>query len=75
MDKTAIINQKILLITNTISEQFPELTDFLNEMPVSIPNVNHPTINQDILNAYYQSLIALLENYKLQITLKQQQHD
>lgn len=72
MDSIALLNKKILLITVSISEQFPELTHFLNEMPVSIPNVNHPTINQQSLNSYYQSLLTLLEKYKEQIILKQQ---
>lgn len=75
MESINKINEKILQITNTIREQFPELTDFLNEMPVSVPNVKHPIIDEDALEKYYNSLHALLKKYKDQIILKQKQHD
>jgi hypothetical protein len=75
MESIIKINEKIIHITNTIREQFPELTDFLNEMPVSVPNVTHPIIDEVVLEKYYNSLKDLLKEYKNQIILKQKQHD
>ena len=57
------LNEEILKITMTIQEKYPELSEYLGELPVTIPNAQHPEINLQQLTAYYDSLTSLLENY------------
>lgn len=61
-----ILNSKILKITLTIMEQYPELSKYLEEMPVTIPNETNPEITLKNLNAYYESLKLMLDSYKLE---------
>lgn len=60
------LNSKILQITMTISHQYPELTKYLDEMPVTIPNEKDPQITIKNLSSYYESLNSLLTNYILE---------
>jgi hypothetical protein len=60
------MNLKILNITMTINEQYPELSIFLEEMPVSIPDKNSPEITMINLHAYYDSLMSILNKYILE---------
>ncbi len=60
------LNAKILEMTMTINEKYPELAKYLGEMPVTIPDVQNPEINIKSLRAYYDSLTSLLENYILE---------
>lgn len=53
------LNEAILKITMKIKEQFPELSKYILEMPVTIPNLKSPKINQNTLNDYYDSLDIL----------------
>jgi len=46
-----------------ILEKYPELSEYLGEMPVTIPNTKIPEINMTNLSAYYNSLTSILENY------------
>ncbi|HUX61157.1 MAG TPA: hypothetical protein VMV32_07585 [Ignavibacteriaceae bacterium] len=57
------LNLKILDITMTIQEKYPELYKYLDEMLVTIPNMKNPKINVNTLSLYYDSLTSLLENY------------
>jgi len=57
------LNKKILEITMTIQEKYPELSGYLDEMPVTIPNSQDAEINNKNLEAYYDSLTSLLKNY------------
>jgi hypothetical protein len=75
MSNTEKITQKIMLLRHEISALYPELLNFLNEMPVTVPNVNHPHITPKTLTMYYHSLISIKEKYAAQIILKQKQHD
>jgi len=63
MESENELNSKILNVTMTILESYPELSERLGEMPVTIPNAEHPEINRKVLKAYYESLVALMENY------------
>ena len=58
------INDDILKITMTIHKKFPELSKFIEEMPVTIPNSSSPELNINSLKAYYESLENLLKEYK-----------
>ena len=53
----------ILNITMKIKIQFPELSAYILEMPVTIPNVENPVINLKVLQDYYESLRILLKDY------------
>ena len=53
----------ILKITMQIKTQFPELSLYLEEMPVTIPNVKNPVVNRSILQEYYDSMSILLKDY------------
>ncbi|NEW80379.1 MAG: hypothetical protein GZ086_13355 [Gelidibacter sp.] len=60
------LNAKILKITMTIKEQYPELIEYLNEMPITVPTEKNPEITIKNLNDYYDSLNAILTKYKLE---------
>lgn len=57
------INNNILKATKEIQEKFPELSKYLTEMPVTIPNIYTPEINSKSLNEYNDSLDILLKKY------------
>lgn len=57
------LNKDILGITLLIQAQFPELSKYIVEMPVTIPNTIAPEINLKILNDYYDSLSVLLNQF------------
>ncbi len=60
------LNAKILKVTMTIKDQYPELSDFLEEMPATIPSEENVEITLKNLSAYYESLNSLLNKYKLE---------
>lgn len=60
------MNSKILEITMNIKNQYPELSKYLEEMPVTIPDEKHPEITLKSLNAYYNSLTTILNRYILE---------
>lgn len=60
------LNSKILKITMMITEQYPELSKYLEEMPVTIPDEKNPEITRKNLNAYYDSLNSMLNKYLLE---------
>src|ERR1035437_7539905 len=57
------LNSKILKITMTIKEKYPELTKYIEEMPVTIPDENHPEISENNLQTYFDSLNSMLKKY------------
>ena len=57
------LNASILDITMKIKEQFPELSKYILEMPVTIPNMENPEINRKALQDYYNSLRIMLKDY------------
>lgn len=57
------LNENISKLTSVIRNEFPELMKFLNEMPETIPDVEHPVINIEILQDYFNSLENLLLKY------------
>lgn len=63
MKTIAQLNDCILKITMIIKDEYPELMNFLNEMPVTIPNIESPEINVNVLQEYYNSLENLLRKY------------
>ncbi len=57
------LNEKILKITIKIQEKYPELSKYIAEMPVTIPDKASPEINIEHLNNYYNSLNELVKKY------------
>ena len=60
------LNSKIMKITMMIMNHYPELSQYLEEMPVTVPSENDPEINLNHLKSYYESLISLLKKYKVE---------
>lgn len=60
------LNAQILMITMKIRENYPELSKYLEEMPVTIPDEKNPEITTKNLTAYYDSLNSLLNKYILE---------
>lgn len=58
------LNAEILRVTVMIHTEYPELSKFIEEMPVTIPNVDQPEINISILSDYLDSLNSLIFHYK-----------
>lgn len=60
------LNEKILKITMTIKGQYPELSKYVEEMTVTIPDEKHPDVTLKNLKEYYDSLNAMLNKYLLE---------
>ena len=55
------LNSKILEITMMIKDHYPELSQYLEEMPVTVPSENDPEITLNQLRSYYESLKSLVD--------------
>jgi hypothetical protein len=64
METEKELNKKILNITMLIQDHYPELTKYIEEMPVTIPDENRPDITLKNLTAYYDSLKSVLTTYQ-----------
>ncbi len=60
------LNSKILKITMTILEKYPELYKYIEEMPESIQDENNSGMMLQNLKAYYDSLHSMLNKYILE---------
>lgn len=58
------LTTKITQITNLIQEDYPELTPYIGEIPVTIPNDSEPEVNSKILKDYYDSLYQIVKNHQ-----------
>lgn len=56
---------RITKLTNLIQDRYPEFTQFIGEMPVTIPSDPSPQVNIGILQDYYDSLCQILKNHEL----------
>lgn len=56
-------NAKILKTTMKIQEEYPELSKFLEEMPLTVPSNTNPEISANYLKTYHESLVEMLNNY------------
>jgi hypothetical protein len=63
METEEEINAKIMKVTMVIQENYPELSKYLNEMPITVPIDSNPEINVKNLQKYYDTLVALFRNY------------
>ncbi|MFV8326484.1 hypothetical protein [Flavobacterium sp. ZS1P14] len=63
METEKELNDAIQKMTLKIRNEYPELLKYLVEMPVTIPDSNHPGIDIKILKDYYESLDSILKKY------------
>jgi hypothetical protein len=59
-------NERIMKITMKIKDQYPELSNHLTEMPITIPDEKDPEVKIKNLKEYYESLKVMLEKYKIE---------
>ncbi len=57
------LNADILKLTLYIQEKHPELSKYIAEMPITIPNEKTPEINIQNLTIYLNNLNHLLKKY------------
>ena len=60
------LNEDILKITMEIRSKFPELSKYIEEMPVKILAKESPEATIKNLTSYFNSLDALLKKYALE---------
>lgn len=63
MDELRSIQNEITRITTIIETEYPELYPFLEELTITLPDSDHPTINVAIMNSYLDNLKTLLLHY------------
>ncbi|MFV8343005.1 hypothetical protein [Flavobacterium sp. XS2P39] len=63
METEKQLNDAILKMTLKIQNEYPELSKYLIEMPMTVPNAANPEINIKILKDYYNSLNSILKEY------------
>jgi pimeloyl-ACP methyl ester carboxylesterase len=63
MKSEKALNEKILEITQNIRENYPELLDYLNEMPQDTLGDEDTEVNSQALTSYYESLVGLVKKY------------
>lgn len=68
------LNKKILDITMLIQKNYPELSKFLLELTITIPDKKNPEIDAENLLEYYNSLKDLVLKYDLEINQKNQRN-
>ncbi|RSK41546.1 hypothetical protein [Mangrovimonas spongiae] len=64
MKTTQDLLQDISTLTRDIETNYPELYKYLDENPITIPNMEHPNIDNKALEDYLSSLKALVKKYK-----------
>ena len=63
METEAEINTKIMKLTMVIQENYPELSKYINEMPVTIPVDATPEVTIKSLQKYHDTLLTWFRNY------------
>lgn len=64
MDTVQELLTKISNITRDIETNYPDVYKYLNENPMTIPNMEHPSVSETELKEYLASLETLLEKYR-----------
>jgi hypothetical protein len=57
------LNLKIIEVTNRIKDHYPQLTRFLDEMPIAVADDKNVEITLRNLRSYYDSLNTMLNKY------------
>lgn len=64
MKNTQDLLTEISTLTREIEENYPELYQYLDENPDTIPNTDHPHVGIEELEEYLNSLKTQLQTYK-----------
>jgi len=62
--------KKIIDLIGKINDKHPELVKYLDEMPITLPDLKKPTIDLGVLKAYYNSLNILFDKYEFRAFVK-----
>lgn len=60
-----LLNKRILKTMLLITNHYPELIKFVDEMNITIPCEKHPEITHKILRTYHKSLKSLVRKYAI----------
>lgn len=63
MNNLQSIVSEISQLIKTIETNYPELYQFLDENPVTIPSEKNPTIDNKVMQEYLESLKQLLKHH------------
>jgi hypothetical protein len=63
MKKTHQLLKEINEITLKMEQEYPELYQYLDENPVTIPNIGHPNLDTKVFANYLEALKILLQNH------------
>ncbi|WP_405266807.1 hypothetical protein [Cellulophaga sp. Ld12] len=63
MKKIHAVLTAISQLIKTIETDYPELYQFLDENPVTIPSEKHPDLDKDALEGYLADLNSLLQHH------------
>mgnify|MGYP003659801866 CR=1 FL=1 len=61
------IEQDIVEITMKINSEFPELSKYISEMPLEVPDKNNMEISRKSFQNYYDSLEQFLNKYRNEV--------
>jgi hypothetical protein len=64
MKKLHSVLKEFMEITTTMETEYPELYQFLEEDPMTIPTSGHPNIDEAALRDYLKSLKGMLQHHK-----------
>lgn len=65
METEKELNDKILKITMLIKDKHPELSKYIEEMSVTIPDEKNPNVTLKNLKSYYDSLCTVMAKYQI----------
>lgn len=54
---------KIINLTTTFETDYPELYQFLDEDPMTIPSVENPRMDEEVMQKYLDDLEQILKQY------------
>jgi len=63
MKKLQQLTKEVNELTTRIEQDYPELYQFLNENPVTIPNIESPVMNTEVFADYLDSLKQQLQHH------------
>lgn len=55
---------EIARVTRDIETNYPEIYKYLDENPITIPNMEHPKVNKTELEDYLESLKQLISKHQ-----------
>ena len=63
MKRLQALNKEINILTLKIEREYPELYQYLDENPITIPCCEHPDLNTKTFSDYLDSLNELLKHH------------